>query len=192
MESTTSTNVAAFPPPPAESEDAAAIAVIAASAGDAVDPDNDFYQELLELQSASTPEILFADDSELFASEQLEQSGVPRPVPWRPSARTMIAHQTRSTEKRERLELAFREKHKIPLGQPLSAKVREALWRESFYGTVVVGWEGYVLHGEPVPFTAENLRLYMKSRRYRQYVLSESNNAETFRAARTADLRGNS
>ncbi len=186
-----SNEVAAFPPP-AESEDAAAIAVIAATAGDPVDPDNDFYAELLELQSAAATEILFADDSELFASEQLEQSGVWRPVPWRPSARTLIAHQTRSTEKRERLEMQFREKHKIPLGQPLSAKVREALWRESFYKTVINGWEGYVLGGESVPFNAENLRKYMQSRRYRQYVLSESNNAETFRAARAADLRGNS
>lgn len=191
MESTSPTNVAAFPPP-AESDDAAAIAVIAASAGDAVDPDNDFYQELLELQAAAKPEVLFSDDSELFASEELEQSGVWRPVPWRPSARTLIAHQTRSIEKRDRLELAFREKNKIPLGQPLSAKVREAIWRESFYKTVVNGWEGYVMGGEAVPFTAENFRKYMTSRRYRQYVMSESNNAETFRAARAADLRGNS
>lgn len=178
--------------PPADTEEAAAVAVIAATAGDPVDPDNDFYAELLELQSSSGKEVLFSDDSELFASEELEQSGVWRPVPWRPTAKVLIAHQTRALEKRERLELQFREKHQIPLGQALSAKVREAIWRESFYKTVVGDWEGFVLGGVSVPFTADNLRKYMTSRRFRQFVLGESNNAETFRADREKSLRGNS
>lgn len=178
--------------PPVDTEEAAAVAVIAEAAGQSTDPDNDFYAELLELQQLASTDRAFADDRELFETETAEQTGVWRPCPWRKGAEILIAHQTLAIEKRERLEVKFRELHHIPLGQPLAGKGREAVWRESFYGTVIRDWRGFVLDGQAVPFTAENLRRYMNIRRFRQFVLAESNNAETFRADREKALRGNS
>lgn len=179
--------------PPADVEEAAAVAVIAATAGDPVDPDNDFYAELLELQQKGAKERVFADARDLLETEHLEQVGTWRPVPFFAGAEIKVAHQTVAAEKREQLEAKFREKYSIPENQPLTAKQREVIWRESYYGTVVPEWRNFPpLDGKPMEFTAANFRLMMTSRRFRQFLIQEALRAESWRADRDGALRGNS
>lgn len=178
--------------PPADQELTEAVAVVAAVAGDAAAPDEDFYQELADLQKLGATEPTFSDASELLETEHLEQLGVWRPIPFLKGAEIMIAHQTASAEKREQLESKFREKYKVPQGQALTAKQREVIWREAYYGTVVRDWKGIVLHGKPLECTAPGFRTLMTSRRFRQFVIQAALDAEAFRADRDGALRGNS
>ena len=152
---------------------------------------DDFYAELAQLREFADQRG-FADVSELLASEQLEQEGVWRPIPLFRGAEIRICHQTTAAEKREQLEAKFRERYSIPLNTPLTARQREAIWREAYFGTVIRDWRGVLLNGKPLEFTAENCRLLMKSRRFRLFVLQESNSFETFRSEREQALRGNS
>lgn len=178
--------------PPAEQDLTEAVAVVAAVAGENAAPDDDFYQELADLQRLGASERSFTDARALLETEHLEQLGVFRPIPFLKGAEIMIAHQTVAAEKREQLETKFREKYKLPQAEALTARQREVIWREAYYGTVVRDWKGIVLDGTPMEFSPANFRTLMTSRRFRQFVISASLDAEAFRADRDGALRGNS
>lgn len=172
--------------------EAVAAVAAAAAAGAEQEAGDDFFAELAALQHLGASERGFTDARALLETEHLEQLGVWRPVPFLKGAEILIAHQTAAAEKREQLEAKFREKYKLPLDQPLTAKNREAIWREAYYGTVAKDWRGISLDGQPLDFTAANFRKLMTSRRFRQHLISSSLDAEAFRADRDGKLRGNS
>lgn len=180
--------------PAGEQEAAEAVAAVAAAAADggATEVGDDFFEELAELQRQGSSEKSFVDGRALLETEHLEQLGVWRDIPFLAGAALLIAHMTVAAEKRESLEAKFREKYKVPIDQPITGKSREAIWREAYYGTVVKDWRGVTLDGNVFDFTAENFRTLMTSRRFRQFIIQASTDAEAFRAERVGKLRGNS
>jgi hypothetical protein len=177
-----------------EQEIASAVAAVAEAEAEGADPalGDDFFAELAEIQRLGQKERAFADGRDLFNAEHREQLGVWRPVPFLRGAEVLIAHQSLCLEKRETLEARFREKYKIPVDQPITGKAREAIMRESFFGTAAKDWRGVVLDGQELPFTAEHFRKYMTVRRFRIFISTASLDAEAFRADRDGKLRGNS
>lgn len=178
--------------PTGEQDLSEAVAVVASATDEAPAPDEDFYQELADLQRLGNSERSFTDARALLETEHLEQLGVWRPIPFLKGAEIMIAHQTTAADKREQLEAKFREKYKLPQGEALTAKQREVIWRESYCGTVVRDWRGIVLDGKPLEFSPTSFRSLMTSRRFRQFVIQSALDAEAFRAERDGALRGNS
>lgn len=167
--------------------DAAADAAHKASESIGEDEDDLFIAGLADLQPTS--ERPFESLDELFAVEDREQRGVWERWPSTTDAEVLIAHVTAAAEKREQLETRIREKHKIPDGKPLSRNLNEALWRASYFGTVVKGWRGSFFNGRE--FNEANFRAAMGSRQFRFFIQKNAMNAERFRIARVERLSGN-
>jgi len=172
-----------------QQDDAGIDAAVAAVAAAPASEPTDILDEIAKLREA--PAVPFRDFGDAITSAELEDLGVWQRWPDIEEGEFLIAHMSASHEKRQALEERFREKHKID--EPvLPPNVREALFRESFFGTVVKGWRNVKRNGQPFEFNAENYRTAIRVRSFRQWVFKTATDAERFRAKRDEALRGNS
>lgn len=165
-------------------EDVAVAAVAAVS----TDEPTDILDELAKLREPATPAA--SDLRTLLAAAELEELGVWEHWPELEGAEFLIAHLGASNDKRQRLEERFREKHQVtdPVLPPV---IREALFRESFYGTVIKGWRGVVLDGKPFEFSEANCRTLLRVRTFRSWIFRKASDVERFRSQRAEAVRGN-
>lgn len=153
---------------------------------------SEFFDELAEVMDALEEDVRFEDIDDLFESEEAEHEGRWFPWPAMPGMEIHIAHFSSCMDRRNELEEKLRKRKGIAPGVPLSDKVSEQLWRESFFGTVVRGWRGAKRGGYEFVFNLQNFRKMQGSRYFRGFVMKKSKDAENFRAQRVEEISGNS
>lgn len=149
--------------------------------------------ELAKLK-ASVEDVEVGGIEELEAIAEREEAGVWSPWPVIAGARVLVAHLSAASDRQQELDAAYRKRFKIAPGVELQKNVREAIFRESFFGTVVRDWSGMRLSRtspDELPFNLANYRRLVKLRQFRGWVFVQATDQERFRVESAEALRGN-
>lgn len=157
----------------------------------ATEAQSEFMEDLWMIEVPEEEEP-FRGFEAIEAVEEVEQLGIAIIWPLT-GAKLRIAHVNACTTKRDNLEDQWRRQNRKPPEQALPKPVEEELWKQALYRTVVLPWDSFPLNdkGDQLEFNKKNYRRVIESRRFRQFVLQASANAQKFRDAADESVRKN-
>ena len=125
-------------------------------------------------------EVKGFDFEDFMTDESLEVEGV-----WRPfgkNARIKLARWENTNHERLTRKKAMAEKEVLQAEDDISAETVKRINIEVMAHTIIKGWEGINLKGEPLPFSITNALMLLQNKTFREKIKGMCDNIDHYKA----------